>query len=283
MAVTLSVLLHGALIVVLTSGLELPARLSSPAPVEQVAIQATVVDEELIRLEMARLDALEQEELRRREEEQRQAREAQLQAERQAEEARRQLDEERQRLEELRVQRDEAEREEALRLAELERRRLAEEEAAREAERQRLAEEQRQREEEERRRQEELERQRQAAEEARRQAEREAELARALAAEEEARRREEAEAMDQYVRLIHNRIQQNWIPPASVQAGIQCTVHVTQIPSGDVVDVRIGECNGDEAVVRSIEAAVLRSSPLPRPSIPSLFDRNLEVIFRPEV
>jgi len=128
-----------------------------------------------------------------------------------------------------------------------------------------------------------VERQRLAAEAARRQAEQEAALARALAAEEEARRRAEAEAMDEYVRMIQNRIQQNWIPPASVQAGIECTVHVTQIPSGDVVDVRVGQCNGDEAVVRSIEVAVRQASPLPRPRIPSLFDRNLEVIFRPDV
>ena len=137
--------------------------------------------------------------------------------------------------------------------------------------------------EEERNRQGELERQRLAPEAARRQAEQEAALSLALVAEEEAQQREQAEAMDQYIRLIENRIQQNWIPPASAQAGIQCVVHLTQIPSGDVVDVRIGQCNGDEAVVRSIEAAVLRSSPLPRPPIPSLFDRNLEVLFRPEV
>ena len=282
-AVLLSMLLHGVLIVVLTAGLDLPSRQRALAPMDQVAIEATVVDETLIRREMARLEEMEQEEQRRLEEQQRLALEEQRRAEQQAEEARRQLEEEQQRLDQVRVQREEAERQEQLRLAELERRREAEEEAAREAERQRLAEEQRRREEEERRRQEELERQRQAAEAARRQAEQEAALARALAAEEEARRREEAEALGEYIRLIENRIQQNWIPPASAQAGIQCTVHVTQIPSGDVVDVRIGQCNGDEAVVRSIEAAVLRSSPLPRPSIPSLFDRNLEVIFRPQM
>ncbi len=274
--VLLSTLLHGILIVVLTTGLVLPSRQRALAPVDDVAIEATVVDETLIRQEMARLDALDQEEQRRREEQQRLALEEQQRAEQQAEEARRQLEEEQQRLEQVRVQREEAERQEQLRLTELERQREAEEEAAREAEEQRLAEE-------EQRRREERERQRRAAEEARQQAEREAQLARELAAEDEARRREEAEALDQYIRLIENRIQQNWIPPASAQqAGIQCTVHVTQIPSGDVVDVRIGECNGDEAVERSIEAAVLRSSPLPRPSIPSLFDRNLEVIFRPE-
>ena len=282
-AVLLSVLLHGALIVVMLFGLDLPSNRRALAPTEQVAIEATVVDETLIRQEMARLDALEQEEQRRRDEQQRQALEEQRRAEQQAEEARRQLEQEQQRLELLQQQREEAERQEQLRLAELERRRAAEEEAAREAERQRLAEEQRQREEEERRRQEELERQRRAAEEARRQAEAQAELARALAAEEEARQRELDEAMDQYVRLIHNRIQQNWIPPANVQAGIQCTVHVTQIPGGDIVNVSVGQCNGDDAVVRSIENAVWGASPLPTPSISELFDRNLEVIFRPEV
>ena len=34
-------------------------------------------------------------------------------------------------------------------------------------------------------------------------------------------------------------------------------------------------CNGDAAVQRSVEAAIRRSSPLPEPSNPDLFDRNL--------
>jgi colicin import membrane protein len=58
-------------------------------------------------------------------------------------------------------------------------------------------------------------------------------------------------------------------------------VLVTQIPGGDVVNVRVTECNGDAAVVRSIEAAVMRSSPLPGPPNPALFERNLRFEFRP--
>jgi len=46
--------------------------------------------------------------------------------------------------------------------------------------------------------------------------------------------------------------------------------------------VQLGACNGDDAVRRSIEQAVLRASPLPTPSLPALFDRNLQVVFRPE-
>lgn len=92
----------------------------------------------------------------------------------------------------------------------------------------------------------------------------------------------EAGLLDQYARLIEDRIERNWIRPANAGPGLRCEVNVTQIPSGDVVDVRVSQCNGDETVIRSIEAAVLRASPLPQPPIPSLFSRNLIVTFQPD-
>ena len=147
-------------------------------------------------------------------------------------------------------------------------------------EEERLAEERRLEEErlaEERRREEALRQQ-----EARERALMEEELQRALAQEQvvmEARRSGE---FDRYLRQIQAAIKRAWIPPASARTGLECTVNVTQIPSGDVISVQIGACNGDEAVRRSIEAAVLRASPLPTPTIQALFDRNLQVIFRPE-
>ena len=288
-AVLLSVVLHG----VLMGALVYAARFTERTPVaRQIAIEATVVDESVIQREIERLEALETEELRRQQEQERLARE-------QAEAARRELEAEQERLEAARrrqeeeqQQREEAARQEQARIAELQRQReeeerLAREEEARreEAERQRLEEEARLarvREEEEQRRREEEEQRRREAEEAAQRAALEAELQRALAAEEERREAEEAGLLDEYIRLIENRIQQNWIRPASAVAGLECVVNVTQIPSGDVIDVRIGRCNGDDAVLRSIEAAVLRASPLPKPPIPALFERNLQVIFHPE-
>jgi colicin import membrane protein len=41
-------------------------------------------------------------------------------------------------------------------------------------------------------------------------------------------------------------------------------------------------CTGDAAFARSVETAVLRSSPLPPPPNPALFDRNLLFNFKPE-
>jgi colicin import membrane protein len=64
---------------------------------------------------------------------------------------------------------------------------------------------------------------------------------------------------------------------------LRCVVNVRQIPSGDIVASSVGSCNGDEVVKRSIEAAVTLSSPLPTPSDPALFQRNLEVVFEPVI
>ena len=274
-AVLLSTLLHVALALALTVGLDPSGRRRAAMPVEQVAIQATVVDESLIQQELERLERLEQEELRQQQEAERQARE-------QAEAARRELEEEEQRLVAARQDREAEERLALDREAEAERQRQAEADRQRQEreEEERLA---REREAEaERQRQAEAERQRQEAAVARQRAEMESELQQALALEEDRRRAEEAGYLDEYIRLIENRIQQSWIPPASAMAGLECVVNVTQIPSGDVVDVRVGRCIGDDAVIRSSEAAVLRASPLPRPTIASLFERNLEVVFNPE-
>jgi colicin import membrane protein len=56
---------------------------------------------------------------------------------------------------------------------------------------------------------------------------------------------------------------------------------VTQAPGGTVLRAEVKECNGDEAVRQSLEAAVFRASPLPPPPEPSLFERNIDLRFRP--
>ena len=263
-AITFSVALHAVIGAALMLGFDfLPGPRTPP---RQTVIQATIVDQAAIDREMQRIAEAERAEVARREREEREQREA-------ADAARRERERE---AEQLRVQREKAAAEER------------EREAAAERERQRLAEVQRQREAEERR-QAEAERQRRAEDErrqaeARKQAELEAELTRALAAEEERRSAEEAGLLDEYIRAIENQIKRNWIRPPTARPGLECVINVAQIPSGDVVGrVSFGACNGDEAVKRSIEAAVIKASPLPRPQVPSLFQRNLVITFAPDV
>ncbi len=121
----------------------------------------------------------------------------------------------------------------------------------------------------------------QAAAEAKLRAAREADLQRQLAAEENANRARAAGQGASWAAAIRARIEGAWNRPDSARAGLDCTVVVNQLPGGEVTGVRITACNGDEAVRQSIEAAVYRASPLPEPPDPTLFERTIEVRFRP--
>jgi colicin import membrane protein len=102
-----------------------------------------------------------------------------------------------------------------------------------------------------------------------------------LAAEENANRARASGQAASWAAAVQARIERAWIRPESARAGLDCTVLVNQVPGGEVTGARIKACNGDEAVRQSIEAAVYRASPLPAPPDPALFERTIEVRFRP--
>lgn len=112
--------------------------------------------------------------------------------------------------------------------------------------------------------------------------EREADLKRSLAAEEHAEVARNGAALANWESMIAAKITHAWLRPPTAKAGIDCMLNVTQVPGGEVTQVSIGECNGDQAVRESIEAAVYRASPLPPPPDPALFDRNLKIRFKPD-
>ena len=89
-------------------------------------------------------------------------------------------------------------------------------------------------------------------------------------------------ALAHYQFALQQKIQRNWVRPPTATAGLECVVNVRQLPGGEVVGITIGQCNGDAAVRRSIEAAVFKASPLPQPEDPNLFQRDLRITFKPE-
>jgi colicin import membrane protein len=117
---------------------------------------------------------------------------------------------------------------------------------------------------------------------AREKSKRESELRAQLAAEERINAARGSADEVAWLALIRDKVTRNWIRPPSARAGVNCEVLVTQVPGGEVTGVQIGSCNGDAAVRQSIEAAVYRASPLPTPSNPDLFDRNLKFNFHPD-
>jgi colicin import membrane protein len=110
----------------------------------------------------------------------------------------------------------------------------------------------------------------------------ESDLTRQLAAEEHRTGAEHAGLLQQYITEIQARIERAWNRPPTAKPGLSCTVYVSQVPGGTVTSVRLGVCNGDSAVQQSITLAVYRASPLPPPPDPSLFERNLRLIFEPQ-
>ncbi len=108
------------------------------------------------------------------------------------------------------------------------------------------------------------------------------EIARQLAEEERLLAAADSGALAAYLTLIRQKVERNWVRPPGAKPGLECEILVTQIPGGQVAGVRMGNCNADDAVRRSIEAAVLRASPLPLPDEAALFERNLRFIFKPE-
>jgi colicin import membrane protein len=154
------------------------------------------------------------------------------------------------------------------------------------AERQRLEEQQAQeRAAEEKAAQEKVAQARQAEEKRKAEAQRQAEadLKRSLAAEQRVNSPASMSALASWRSQITAKITRAWLRPPTARAGLECNLYVTQVPGGEVTQVRVGECNGDQAVRESIEAAVYRASPLPPPPDPALFDRDLKITFKPDL
>jgi colicin import membrane protein len=126
------------------------------------------------------------------------------------------------------------------------------------------------------------ERKRKEAEEAKRKADQQAQFMRELEAEESLQEVLNSDLRSQYYAAIMQKIMRNWARPPSAQPGVECIVNVRLMPSGDVINVTIESCNGDEAVRRSVEAAVYKASPLPVAPDPRLFKRDLQIGFKPE-
>ena len=269
-ALTMAIILHGGLAFVLIFGLEF----SRPEqPIVRLAVTATLVSEEQPKPKPQPVRQPEPEP------EPEQPAQVDEEARKAAEESKRQEDLAK---EKARIEAENKRKEEARLAAEQkaaeERRKQAEE-----AERKRKAEEERKRrEEQERQRKAEEERKRREAEEARRKAEQEAQFMRELEEEEALQELMTSGLRDQYYMAIMQKIRRNWVRPPTATPGTECIVNVRQAPSGDVLNVTIVSCNRDEAVRRSVEAAVYKASPLPAPPDPRLFKRDLQIGFKPE-
>lgn len=84
----------------------------------------------------------------------------------------------------------------------------------------------------------------------------------------------------QYQAALVQAIEQNWLRPENIPKHVVCPIRIIQIPGGKVISATIlPACPYDDMARRSVEAAVLRASPLPYQGFESVFSSELTINF----
>lgn len=88
-------------------------------------------------------------------------------------------------------------------------------------------------------------------------------------------------AIADYLSRIRGKIRGNIVLPPEIKGNPEAVFDVTQLPSGEIVTVRLKRSSGHAALDAAIERAILKSNPLPKPENADLFSRSLELRFKP--
>jgi colicin import membrane protein len=90
-----------------------------------------------------------------------------------------------------------------------------------------------------------------------------------------------SKAIADYLSRIRGKIRGNIVLPPDIKGNPEAIFEVTQLPSGEVISVRVKKSSGNPALDAAVERAILKSSPLPKPEQSDLFDRLLNIPYRP--
>lgn len=84
----------------------------------------------------------------------------------------------------------------------------------------------------------------------------------------------------EYYAAIQNAVTNAWLRPDTTPPGVRCTLEITQIVGGDVIQaVVVPPCNADAATRTTLEQAPRRASPLPYGGYETVFKRKIRFEF----
>lgn len=84
-----------------------------------------------------------------------------------------------------------------------------------------------------------------------------------------------------YVDKIRGKIQGNVILPTTLAGNPEAEFLVQQLPTGEILSVKLTRSSGNKSLDASWERAILKSSPLPLPEQREVFQSTLKLKFRP--
>jgi colicin import membrane protein len=77
------------------------------------------------------------------------------------------------------------------------------------------------------------------------------------------------------------KIRGNIVLPPDIKGNPEAIFEVVQLPTGEVLDPKLRKSSGHRGYDDAVYRAILKSSPLPKPDRPDLFQRDLELKFHP--
>ena len=84
-----------------------------------------------------------------------------------------------------------------------------------------------------------------------------------------------------YLASIRGKIRGNIVLPPEIKGNPEAEFDIAQLPSGEILTVRLKRSSGHAALDAAIERAILKSSPLPKPQQADLFSREIGLRYRP--
>ncbi|MDA0982989.1 MAG: energy transducer TonB [Proteobacteria bacterium] len=90
-----------------------------------------------------------------------------------------------------------------------------------------------------------------------------------------------ARALENWIAKIRGKIKGNIVLPQDIKGNPEAIFDVVQLPTGEVLQVKLRKSSGHASYDQAVERAILKSSPLPRPDRPDQQRRQLELKFRP--
>ncbi|MBL8310370.1 MAG: cell envelope integrity protein TolA [Burkholderiales bacterium] len=91
-----------------------------------------------------------------------------------------------------------------------------------------------------------------------------------------------AKAEGDYVAKIRAKVRGNIILASELSGNPEAIFSVTQLPTGEVLSATLTKSSGNRAYDDAVERAILKSSPLPKPDQADVFQRQLQLKFRPQ-
>lgn len=90
-----------------------------------------------------------------------------------------------------------------------------------------------------------------------------------------------ASGINTWSNRIIGKVRGNIALPPSIRGNPEGVYVVTQLPSGEVIDFKVRKSSGNAALDAAVERAFRKSSPLPKPDQADIFQRELEIKYRP--